>query len=1023
MRHPLLIAIFSIINASSGMCQSFDEKDFTHYGYQEGLSDNYVTGILQDSNGYIWISTRRGLNRFDGKTFKQFLHNDKYNAIPDNSIYSIQLLDKEHLGVATEDGAQILSTKTLAQLNLAIADDEQLRYWSNACRQVLKDADGNYGVSTKTGFYIFSASGHIKKRYDFYSRKDIGNSWMLFGDDLHLLPNGNLMQLNKEGLLIYDRHKDEFYDALTRYPALKSIKEKNNRLFFSVSKNELVHINIETNSFDLIDIQKGKVASFPSCVNFYTDIGWWTSPAKINDSTWAINCRTSGFFLITLNPGKKSFSCSPKRFFADKMCPIIFRDRNNILWIGTHEGLFKRDSHPKSIETFSLENEAIKGTSVSALYISNDKIFVGTDKNKILVLDKLSKKLLGSAQLSVSENLSNYVRTFLAYHPDTLWIGTSSGLAWLHMRNYTSGKIDFYESQQNPSVFLLFADSKKNIWMSTFSGNRVYLYNPTTRLFTLIDERSEPLFKTNVTSVAEDKNGDIWMAGDAVIRWNFNKQKIDTLIERLPTQQNFKRGFCVMADSKGDIWTTAPEDGIAKLTGGRIHLRPNNLTQTKTSFMSPVLLNDKIFIYTAQGSGYFDITNSKSIAFTSYDGIPPGPATTYFFVNDLMDASVWYAVKNVICKIPAQSTKYLRPPVLNITALSILNDTILNYPSEKIKLNYEEGDVNIFYSAINYIDPENMRFAYRIKNKKDSSWIDAGDQQNILLTNISPGDYKIELKVSAFDNKWEEQIKELEIVIAPPFWQTPLFIISVALILAALAYLLYRYRIKQIKQKANIDKQLAQTEMKALHSQMNPHFIFNCLNSIREMILNNENEQASVYLSKFARLIRITLNQSSRPFVSLEDTIDYLQRYLEMEQIRKSNFSYAIDIDKRLQTGEIFLPPMLIQPFIENAIWHGATPDKELHLNISFKREENDLVCLIDDDGIGIETSLKNKEPELNYQSVGISNIKQRIHVLNEKYNLQSTIEIRDKSKIHLNGKTGTTVSLHLPIKTREPLL
>jgi len=429
-------------------------------------------------------------------------------------------------------------------------------------------------------------------------------------------------------------------------------------------------------------------------------------------------------------------------------------------------------------------------------------------------------------------------------------------------------------------------------------------------------------------------------------------------------------------------------------------------------------------MFTANGPGYFDILNSQYVVFSHNDGLPEIPVSTYFFADDATDGSVWFACKNILCKIPSRpALDYIKAPVLNITALSILNDTTLNYPSKKISLDHTQDNINIFFSAVNYIDPENMQFFYRIKNKKDSSWIEAGDQQNILLTNISPGSYEMEIRVAANDNKWSEQIKELEIDVRSPFWKTPFFFISVALIIVLIAYYLYRYRIRQIKQRANIDKQLAQTEMKALHSQMNPHFIFNCLNSIREMILNNENEQASLYLSKFARLIRITLDHSSRSFVSLEDTVDYLKRYLEMEQIRKSNFSYTIDVDESLQAGEIFLPPMLIQPFIENAIWHGAIPDKELHLNLKFKREQEALVCIIDDDGMGIETSLKNKEPELNYQSVGISNIKQRIHVLNEKYNLKSTVEINDKSSLLLNGDTGTMVTLHLPIKTNESVI
>ncbi|HEX7846781.1 MAG TPA: histidine kinase [Chitinophagaceae bacterium] len=990
--------------------QSIDEKDFIHYGLRQGLSDNYVSGIAQDSNGYVWIATRRGLNRFDGKTFKQFLQTDKYNSIPDNSIYSMKMLNNYDLALATNDGAQIISTKTLEQLNLNIADDDKLRYWSNTCMYIMNDADGNYGVSTKTGFYIFSSSGQLKKRYDRFTRKDIG-AWMTFGWKVFRLPDDNMLQLNQRGVLLYDRKKNLLSDASVKYPIFNVMKQNN--LFFFISRSEIIHMNIETNSFDLVDLDKGTLTAFPSCVDLIHTIGWQSNPSKINDSTWAINGKSKGFFLLTINNLKKTVSCSPKLYFADKFCTMIFTDRNDNLWIGTNEGLYKQNSHPTFVETF-----ALPGKVVSGLHILNDRIFVGTDKKEILVIDKYSKKLIRSVQLPVIPVLSNFIRTFHQVHPDTMWVGTTAGLYWLNLRNYSTGLIELNKGGSPSNIFLFFGDKKNNIWISNNEMSSIYYHDATKNSFVHIDSTAHPLFKTNIESFAEDKAGNIWIGGDAIVRWNATLQKIDTLIERLQTQRNFKKGYHVMADSKGDIWSTAGDDGLAKLTGNPMHLRPNNLTQEKSSFMLPALFRDKIYVYTAKGAGYFDIATLKSIAFTENDGIPPGMVSTSFFVEDATDGSVWFAINNSICKIPVHtSVSNIKPPLLDITALSILNDTILNYPSPKISLDHTQGDINIFYSAINYNDPENMQFFYRIKNMKDSSWIDAGDQQNILLTNISPGNYKIELKVAAYDNKWPEQIKEFEIRIRPPFWRTPLFYISVAIILATIAWLLYRYRIKQIKQKANIDKQLAQTEMKALHAQMNPHFIFNCLNSIREMILNNENEQASLYLSKFARLIRITLNHSAKQFVSLDDTIDYLHRYIEMESIRTNSFEYHIETDENLESDEVFLPPMLIQPFIENAIWHGALPGTRMHLWIRFKKHDQKLICEIEDDGIGIEASLKNKGHTATDQSVGISNARQRIDVLNEKYNLESSLDVKDKSSITGSTQTGTIVTLLLPIK------
>jgi LytS/YehU family sensor histidine kinase len=159
----------------------------------------------------------------------------------------------------------------------------------------------------------------------------------------------------------------------------------------------------------------------------------------------------------------------------------------------------------------------------------------------------------------------------------------------------------------------------------------------------------------------------------------------------------------------------------------------------------------------------------------------------------------------------------------------------------------------------------------------------------------------------------------------------------------------------------------------------------------------------------------MTLDHSSLPFISLRATIEYLYRYLEMEQIRNSNFIYQIHVDDKLEQEDIFLPPILIQPFIENAIWHNALPhDNKMELDIRFLGDHNQLTCIIEDNGIGIDASLRNKEKHSNHQSVGIENIRQRIKVLNEKYNLQSSVSIEDKSRLEIHKGSGTIVTINI---------
>ena len=275
------------------------------------------------------------------------------------------------------------------------------------------------------------------------------------------------------------------------------------------------------------------------------------------------------------------------------------------------------------------------------------------------------------------------------------------------------------------------------------------------------------------------------------------------------------------------------------------------------------------------------------------------------------------------------------------------------------------------------------------------------------------------MHLRALGRSGDEKLKTFSFTVKPPFWNTLWFYAIACILLLTVIYLFYRARIKAIRERANVDKLLAQTELKALHAQMNPHFISNSLNSIREMILSDENKQASHFLTKFAHLIRITLDQSSQSFISLHNTIDYLNRYIEMEQIRNDRFVCNIYVDKELNEDEVLLPPMLIQPFIENAIWHGMDgEDKSIEVVIHFKKQIKKLVCIIDDNGIGIKNSLEMKKITTDHhRSVAIFNIKERINLLNEKYDSSSSVTIEDKMSRTESPEKGTRVILNLPLQ------
>jgi putative methionine-R-sulfoxide reductase with GAF domain len=201
------------------------------------------------------------------------------------------------------------------------------------------------------------------------------------------------------------------------------------------------------------------------------------------------------------------------------------------------------------------------------------------------------------------------------------------------------------------------------------------------------------------------------------------------------------------------------------------------------------------------------------------------------------------------------------------------------------------------------------------------------------------------------------------------------------------------------RELASINEQLAEARLSALQAQMNPHFVFNALNSIKRMILDCDNDRASRYLSKFALMIRMTLNHSKETFVTLHENIEYLKAYLEMEQLRfDDSFTYRISTDKNIDADETAIPSLMIQPIVENAIWHGLMQaDADKKILIDFTQDHSKIRCTVEDNGIGIRRSEKLKEVNKPpHNSVGLENLKKRIKIINEKYDTDCSLEIMD---------------------------
>jgi LytS/YehU family sensor histidine kinase len=243
------------------------------------------------------------------------------------------------------------------------------------------------------------------------------------------------------------------------------------------------------------------------------------------------------------------------------------------------------------------------------------------------------------------------------------------------------------------------------------------------------------------------------------------------------------------------------------------------------------------------------------------------------------------------------------------------------------------------------------------------------------------------------------------------------FLVTAVCLLAFIAFLVFRYFLSSSRKNALAKVRIADLERSALQAQMNPHFIFNSLNSIQSYIANNENEKASRYLAKFSRLVRATLNNSRSGKISLDEEIEAVTHYLELEKMRfKEKFDYDITIDDDIVTSEIQLPPMLIQPYLENAIIHGLAQTRSKgRISLYYLLIGNYLVVTVTDNGIGIEQSKKLKEGNTSlHKSVGMTITQKRLEMLDEG-NRDNKVKI-EEVKDRLDEVIGTKVEVKIRV-------
>ena len=325
------------------------------------------------------------------------------------------------------------------------------------------------------------------------------------------------------------------------------------------------------------------------------------------------------------------------------------------------------------------------------------------------------------------------------------------------------------------------------------------------------------------------------------------------------------------------------------------------------------------------------------------------------------------------------------PPVV-ITQFKLFNELKPGFNEAKqIDLKYDQNFFSFEFAALNYTNSPENKYAYKLEGV-DKDWVYSDTRRSANYTSISPGTYIFHVKGSNNEGIWNNEGTAVRIIIHPPWWKSWWAYTFYALVFLTGLFLFDRFQKRRLIEKERKLGREKELEMKALRAQMNPHFIFNCLSSINNFVLKNETEEASDYLTKFSRLIRTVLNNSKKSFISLDDELDMLYLYLEMEKLRfKNTFVYDIQIEGGIDGSTIFIPPLLFQPFVENAIWHGLMhKTRSGRLEIRLTLERNMLICIIEDNGVG-RSFYKDTEKKsvVKQKSLGIQLTRERLTLIN----------------------------------------
>jgi ligand-binding sensor domain-containing protein/two-component sensor histidine kinase len=970
--HLLILGFLALIQTSFAQNRSFS---FQHYGPEDGLSNANVFAIKQDKTHIIYLATENGVYNFDGYKFEKI---KPKTPLKSNYIRNIGFNKNNNLVI-------INRREGIYEYNKKKNDVSFIKYlvFNNSVDELIIDNEYGYSLNDQISVSAIELSTGIISDDNIRTANKNNQAFAIFKTN-----NNRILIGRSDGLYQFKKGKQEKIDIDKNIP-IYSITEDTSGTLYVGSDNAIFCIK-ENKIIKTIPVKTQKANSFFSANNTAR-----VSKLLVDKygRIWFTNNPDDNLYLIDNNITYDAFDL----LGIDKvLINCIFKDTDDHIWIGTfNDGVYFIQNPQLQNISFTSGRKILPVSSASFIEKS---IAVGTN-NGLFIFDKTN----------------NNTQTVIA--PDELFNETvygiyplGNGVMYSKINSIANTKRSFlinnsfYNFSPIASRLFNYCKNPTEAYMADGTGTLYKIKNYTSEKYTVLDTLiSFPDYRTRINSIYESNDHLFVGTSDGLNIYSFKNKNYKSYKNQL-----FSFGINDITNYHNKTYL-AHENGITVFEDSSLIQQIGD--QQLTAVKKIKFYENRIWIATLDGLFICDTKFQPIVIYNKSNGLLSNTINDIVFEGD--NCCICSDKGITLCTINDLLKQTRVPNKLFITSIDA-DGSFLELDNNVLKLNSSQSDVMISFSSPLYVKPNKQYYRYKY-NKGNFSI----ENRQIHLTSINGGSHQLEIICSYDGINWSDPItiiikKEI------PFKQTIWFTLSIILIALLIILIIVFIWIKQVRTKATRrvqeDRQVNLLKHQAMNSLMSPHFIFNSLTSIQNYINLNDSLKASEYLAKFSRLIRMIIEKASQSEIALHEELTRLNYYLDLERERfKGKFDFHVEVAPDVNTLDIKIPNMIIQPYAENSIIHGILPKHEHgNLYIRFKKEnETTLLIIIEDDGIGFNKAKENAK--VGHKSLGTKTIENILELNTKLTGKNQKVEIIDKSDL-TPAEQGTRITISLQI-------